>query len=410
MRGDRAALPVTDVATVLSQSYMSKDVETVGTSFLSFATDGYQGNGVVFSCVQARTSLFAQATFKWQNLATQRLFGDGSLSLLENPWPNGTTTDLLARMLQDVDLAGNAFVRIWPDRLERLRPDHVDIVHVDAAARGREEGPDEVIGYIYWCDGRGGDGEFVPVEEVVHWSPIPDPTTEFRGMSWLTPVVREINADMAMTEHKSQFFGNAATPNLVIKYERKLGQDQINRLRERWQARYGGPENGWRTAILDEGADLTVVGNTFEQMDFTTLQAAGERRVCLAAGVPPTLFATDQTYANFGQAWRSLADGTVYLLWVSAVAALSKAVPAPAGARLWFDTSAIPVLQEAETARAEAARTWAVAAGELIRAGYDPQTVANALIAGDMSLLTHTGAIPTALYPDGKAPGPGGTA
>jgi hypothetical protein len=30
---------------------------------------------------------------------------------------------------------------------------------------------------------------------VAHWSPIPDPLANFRGMSWLTPVLREIDAD-----------------------------------------------------------------------------------------------------------------------------------------------------------------------------------------------------------------------
>jgi hypothetical protein len=41
-------------------------------------------------------------------------------------------------------------------------------------------------------------------------------------MSWLTPVVREINADQAMTDYKRRFLDNSATPNLLIKYQQKL--------------------------------------------------------------------------------------------------------------------------------------------------------------------------------------------
>ncbi len=405
----RAALPVNDFASFMAQTWTgSKDVESVQATFASYAADGYGGNGVVYACILARLQLFAQAEFKFQNLADKRLFGSPALLPLERPWPGGTTAELLARMEQDVSLAGNAFVRRWPDRLERLRPDYIDIVRGDAY----EGGPDGVIGYIYWHDGRGGgEDEFIPVEDVAHWSPIPDPLSEARGMSWLTPVVREINADMAMTEHKAQFLANAATPNMVLRYSQKLGKETVDALRERWQARYGGPANGWKTAVLDEGADLTVVGSNFEQMAFTGVQSAGEGRIAIASGVPPIVAGLAAglqaaTYSNYEQALKAFANGTMAFLWQSAAAALAKLVEVPGGARLWYDVTAIPALREAETLRAEAAFTWSKAAGELIRAGYEPQTVQNALTAGDMALLKHTGAVPTALYPDGVAPSP----
>ena len=403
----RAALPVNDFATFMAQTWSgSKDVESVQATFASYAADGYGGNGVVYACILARLQLFAQAEFKFQNLADKRLFGSPALLPLERPWPGGTTAELLARMEQDVSLAGNAFVRRWPDRLERLRPDWIDIIHADIP----DEGPDTVIGYVYWCDGRGGgDSEFIPVEDVAHWSPIPDPLAEFRGMSWITPVVREVNADLAMTGYKDSYLKHKG-PNTVIRYPQKLSSETVAALRERWTARYTG-ENSWKTAVLDEGADLTVIGSTFEQMTFTGLQSAGEGRIAIASGVPPIVAGLAAgldaaTYSNYSQALKAFANGTMAFLWQSAAAALAKLVEVPGGARLWYDVTAIPALREAETLRAEAAFTWSKAAGELIRAGYEPQTVQNALTAGDMSLLKHTGAVPTALYPDGVAPAP----
>jgi phage portal protein BeeE len=405
----RAALPVGDMATFLAQSWGgSKDVESVQATFASYAVDGYGGNGVVFACILARLQLFAQAEFKFQALADKRLYGTPALLPLERPWPGGTTAELLARMEQDVSLAGNAFVRRWPDRLERLRPDYIDIVHADLF----EDGPDTVIGYIYWSDGRGmGENEFIPVEDVAHWSPIPDPLAEFRGMSWLTPVARDVNSDLMMTQHQMSYLANKG-PNTVLKYSQKLGKDTVDALRERWQARYTG-DNSWKTAVLDEGADLTVIGSTFEQMTFTALRSAGEGRIAIAAGVPPIVAGLAAgldaaTYSNYSQALKAFANGTMSFLWQSAAASLAKLVDVPAGARLWYDTAGIPALREAETLRAEAAHTWSLAAGELIRAGYEPQTVQNALTAGDMALLKHTGAVPTALYPDGVAPSPNG--
>src|SRR5205823_12554188 len=47
-------------------------------------------------------------------------------------------------------------------------------------------------------------------DEVAHWAPIPDPENAGIGMSWLTPVIRELQADWAATEHKLRFFVNGA--------------------------------------------------------------------------------------------------------------------------------------------------------------------------------------------------------
>lgn len=397
---------------VLVQSYRDGGIERILPDFQSFATAGYQGNGIVFSVILARIMLFSEARFKFRDVASKRLFGTPDLALLETPWPGGTTGELIARMEQDASLAGNAFIRHAGDRLERLRPDRVQLILGQLA-----DGSYEVAGYCYDRNGTGfgsAEIECYPVEDVAHWSPIPDPISHYRGMSWLTPVVNEVNADIAMNKHKQAFFENAATPNLLLKYQRKLNREQIDTIRERWQARHGGPENGWKTAVLDEGADVTVIGNSFEQMNFTAVQAAGENRIAAAAGVPGIVVGLKEglqaaTYSNYEQAMRRFADITARPMWRSMAACLSKLVNVPAGAELWYDVTDIAALRQGEKERAETAQIMALAAGELIRSGYDPATVAQALVSGDFSLLTHTGAIPTALYPGGQAPTTGGT-
>ena len=38
-----------------------------------------------------------------------------------------------------------------------------------------------------------------------HFAPIPDPLSRFIGMSWLTPILREIQSDQAMGKHQTKF-------------------------------------------------------------------------------------------------------------------------------------------------------------------------------------------------------------
>ena len=69
--------------------------------------------------------------------------------LLERPWPNGTTGELVSRMEWHAGLAGNAFVHRQPDRLRVLRPDWTAIIYgsqigAGLAVRGAGRGADRL--------------------------------------------------------------------------------------------------------------------------------------------------------------------------------------------------------------------------------------------------------------------------
>jgi len=384
--------------------------ESIGSDFQSYATVGYQGNGPVFSVLNARLRLFGEATFQYRDVKTKKLFGDVSLALLENPWPGGSTSELLGRMIQDADLAGNSFIhRVNDNRLERLRPDWVKIISHMVEDDSTGTIYREVIGYAY-TEGGQGDPVFYPVEDMAHWSPVPDPLAPWRGMSWLTPVVREINADLAMSVHKQKFFDNAATPNMVIRYKDKVDPAWMVKLREQFQANHGGIENANKTLFLDEGADVTLVGSSFNDMTFTNLVAAGEVRIASAGGVPPIVAGLQggldaSTMANYAAAYRNFADSTMHSLWRGACSVLGKFTSAPRdGVELWFDTRDIPALRDAEMERQKGNAQLSIAAMNLVNAGYDPDTVVNALVSGDMSLLKHTGLVSVQLLPAGTTP------
>jgi phage portal protein BeeE len=372
--------------------------EAIGNDFMSYATLGYAGNGPVFSVLNARLRLFSEATFKYRNLSDKNLWGDQSLSLLEKPWPGGSTSELLGRMIQDADLAGNAFIHSINDtRLERLRPDWVKIISVGMTDPVTETDYREVIGYAY-TEGGQGDPVFYPVDDVAHWSPVPDPLAPWRGMSWLTPVLREINADLAMSVHEQMFFEHAATPNMLVRYMGKVDPSWITKLRDQINSTHGGVENSHKTLILDEGADATIIGSKFTDMGFSQLREAGEVRIAAAGGTPPIVAGMQgglnaSTMANYAAAYRNFADSTMHPLWRGACAVLGKFVTVRADAELWFDTRDIPALRDEEYSRQKGNAQLSIAVMNLVNAGYDPATVVSAVVSGDMSLLKHTGLV-----------------
>lgn len=366
------------------------------------AQQAYSTNGVVFACILTRMMLLSEARFTMQSLVDKGTYGTPDLRVLENPWPNGTTAELIARMEQDASTGGTAFV--WkpePDRLVRLPPDEVTIIsEIKHGPAGHYR---EVIG-VDWDPtstnppgigpGKGSDddAQTLPIEEVAVWAPYPDPQANYRGMSWLTPVMADVAGDSGLTAYKSQYLDHAATPNMLIQYPQKLRPDTIDRVVERMSERYGGVTNSFRTIVLDQGATGTVVGSTFDQMDYSHVQGVGEDRICAAAGVDPVLIGLltiGRSSVQYMDAVRRLADVTCRPLWRSMCASLQKLVPnVPAqGVRLWFDVSDIAALRQGELERSQASQVKAAALVTFVQAGATFDSAVAALEADDVSLL-----------------------
>ncbi len=267
------------------------------TDFSSYVNGAYKASGVVFACMQARMSLFTEARFAFQSFNSTRpgdlVPGDG-LDLLQTPWPGGVTSSLLARAIQDVDLAGNFFcVRQYingTERLRRLRPDWVMLL-LDGDPY--KDAYTDLIAYIY----KPGDTqdvdkwEIYPVDGsnglVAHWTPIPDPESTYRGMSWITPVIREITADKAIALHKVRYFQNGAKPGMVVAYDASITPEQSAEFQEKFDQTKLGVDNAYRPLFLGGGANVTTFGGSIE--DFYEVSSVGELRIAAASRVPPTI-------------------------------------------------------------------------------------------------------------------------
>ena len=385
-------------------------VEDVENSFAQYVQNGYKANGVVFATILSRMLLFSEARFQWQQMNGGRpgdLFGNQDLAILERPWPNGTTGELLARAEQDVSLAGNFYAVREGDRLRRLRPDWVTIILSAPPAEAVES---DVIGYQYHPGGVGADSgtliTYLP-DEMVHWSPIPDPEAQYRGMSWLTPVIREIQADTSATEHKLRFFHNGAKPGLVISMKETVTEEQFREFVQATNDAHQGVDQAYKTLYVGGGADVTVAGADLRQLDFKATQGAGETRITAAGGVPAVIVGLSEglqaaTYSNYGQARRKFGDHWARPQWRSFCAAVEPVMDKPAGqVRLWYDDRDIAFLREDQKDAAQIQQIKAATIRQLVDAGFEPKSVVASVDADDRSLLKHSGLYSVQLQPPG---------
>jgi phage portal protein BeeE len=390
---------------------------TCGETFEEFASV-YRSNGIVAACMNVRMRIFSEVVFRYAQVnqgKVGKLFGGKDLALLERPWPNGTTGELAARMIQDADLAGNFFAVRAGNRLYRREPSKTSII---LNGNPLEDEFVDILGYLYQPNGQQGPSFTYLPGEMCHWSPLPDPMHPYKGMSWITPVLREIRADNAATDHKAKFFDNAATPNMVVKFpESVMSQAQFEEFKAKLDAEYASSTKAYKTLYLAPGADVEVVGKDFAQLDFANTQGRDETRIASQAGVPPVIVGLKESLAgsslnqgNYGAARRSLADITMRPLFRSASAALETLCPAPqdkGAAKLWYDDSGIAFFREDQSDAASIQSTQAQTIKAYIDAGFEPASVIAAVEASDRSLLKHSGLYSVQLQaPGAQAPVP----
>lgn len=402
----------------LMQTLAGTGTERPADNFQGLATQAYAANGVVFACMLVRQLVFSSVRFQFQAFLKGKpsdTFGDQTLSVLERPWPGGTTQDMLSRMIQDADLAGNSYWVRQGDELVRLRPDWVQIVgkprYMDKPSGGRGTGQVgwAKIGYLYTEGGAASQNEGVPftVDEVVHFAPIPDPLAVFTGMSWLTPILREIQADQAMSRHQRKFMDNGATVNMIIKHPVGADAAAVRKWADELQDKHGGVENAWKNLNLYPGADATPVGANFQQIDFKKVRGGGETRVAAAARVPPIIVGLSEgleaaTYSNYGQARRAFVDATMHPLWQNTAGSLERVVPPPnKAARLWYDATDIPFLREDEADAANIAAVKAATIASYVTQGFTKESAVKAVDSGDINLLVDSGLTSVQLLPPG---------
>lgn len=384
--------------------------EQIEDDFLSRVQMAYKASGPVFACILARAKPFSEARFQFQELVKGRpgrLFGTPDLSLLESPWMNATTGELLWRMEQDSSLAGNFYATtvgaIGSRRIKRLRPDWVTIV---TGIRDDPEGSPydlaaEVLGYIYAPSAPNSPKPvLLTPASVVHYSPIPDPEAQWRGMSWISPLVDEIMADKHATRHKLKYFLNGATSNLVVTYDGVRKIDEVRAFRDLFDESHRGTDNAYKAIHLGGGADVKALGANLQQIDFKSTQGAGETRIAAAAGVGAIIAGFSEglqgsslNAGNYAAAKRQFADMTLRPLWRTAAAALAKLITVPTGSRLWFDVRDIEFLKDDRNDAAVVQSVTAATIKSLIDAGFNPDDVIDAVEAGDLSRLTgkHSG-------------------
>lgn len=156
---------------------------------------------------------------------------------------------------------GNAFAEKELDRADRtkalwpLRPDRMTVSYDEAGKR------------VYDYQVKPGTAAVrLESKRVFHI-----PGLSFDGLIGYSPLrfARETLADaIALREYASRVLQNDARPGVILKHPAELSDLARKNLEKSWAAEHGGFTNAGRTAILEEGMDVTVLGLPREDVLF----------------------------------------------------------------------------------------------------------------------------------------------
>jgi hypothetical protein len=376
--------------------------------YVGLARGGMKSDAIVFACLAIRMNVLSEARFAFRDIQEDgrpgKLGTGPELDALAHPWPGATTGDLIARAEVYSSLGGNFYAARRPgNRIRPLRPDWTWIVI--GVRDGDPETDDpwsidaEIIGYQYQEGGPalGREPLNLLAEQVAHFAPKPDPEARFRGMSWLLPVIREIEADRAMTGHKLSFLDNGGTSNMVVKAE-EPDLEKFQAWVKIFREQHEGVAKRYKTIFLQPGVDIDVIGSNLLEIDFKNVQGAGESRIAAAAGIHPALGGFSEglqgsalNAGNFAEIRRNFGDVHARPWWRNLCGSLETIIDVPEQKELWYDARDIAFLSQNHKDAAEARKTDAETISTLFMAGYEPDSIIAAVAAEDWSLLAHTG-------------------
>ena len=237
----------------------------------------------VYACVRVIAETIASLP-----LHVRQADGQGSRKATEHPLyrilhdePNSEMTSFILRevMLSHLLLWGNAYcqiVRNGRGHILGLYPLLPDQMRVDRDSGG-------TLTYDYSTR----DGKVVRLrpEDVLHI-----PGLGFDGIMGYSPIALEKNAiglGLAAEEYGSKFFSNGATPSGVLTHPNTVKDPK--RLRESWNAAYGGSSNSGKVAILEEGMQFSRISMPNNEAQFLETRKFQVAEICRIYRVPPHL-------------------------------------------------------------------------------------------------------------------------
>ena len=114
-----------------------------------------------------------------------------------------------------------------------------------------------------------------------------NPYDRFHGIGPATAAEQSINYTYAAELFNTAALQNGADPGAILLHPQRPEPEQVEYLRNTFDARHAGAGKAKRTAILTGGMDIKTIAMNMVDMDVANLTIMSDKKICSAFGVPP---------------------------------------------------------------------------------------------------------------------------
>ena len=243
----------------------------------------------VYACVRILSEAIAGLPlhlYRYDKDGSKKKAIDHTLYTLLHDEPNPEMTSFVFRetLMTHLLLWGNAYAQIIRNgkgeviALYPLMPNHMEV----------DRAPDGRIYYKYTRDSSeanaGKDARVILTpDDVLHI-----PGLGFDGLVGYSPIAMAKNAigmAIACEEYGAKFFANGAAPSGVLEHPGTLKDPA--RVRDSWNAAYGGSANSHKVAVLEEGMKYTPISISPNEAQFLETRKFQINEIARIFRVPP---------------------------------------------------------------------------------------------------------------------------
>ena len=154
------------------------------------------------------------------------------------------------------------------------------------------------------------------------------PGLGFDGLVGYSPIAvakNSIGLSMACEEYGSKFFSNGAAPSGVLEHPGVLKDPE--KVRDSWQAAFGGSQNAGKVAVLEEGMKYSPISINPQEAQFLDTRKFQIEEICRIFRVPPHMIG-DLEHSNYSTLEEQSLEFVTYSLqpWLIRIAAISRSL------------------------------------------------------------------------------------
>ena len=281
---------------------------------------------VVYCCVRILSEAVASLPlqfYRYTDDGGKEKAVEHPLYFLLHDEPNPEMTSFIFRetLMTHLLLWGNAYsqiIRNGKGEVVALYPLMPDRMKVDRDEHGR-------LYYEYTVydsddvDGRKGTNKVGRTVRLQPHDVLHIPGLGFDGLVGYSPIAMAKNAiglAIATEEYGSKFFANGAAPSGVLEHPGTIKDP--SKVRESWQATFGGSGNANKSAVLEEGMKYTPISISPEQAQFLETRKFQIDEIARIFRVPPHMIG-DLEKSSFNNIEQQSLEFVKYTLdpWVS---------------------------------------------------------------------------------------------